>query len=439
VAVERCKDVVLDSLGCQIACSQLPLGRKVIDFARRQNGPPDATVFGTRLRTSAEHAALVNGTLAHGDEIDDTIAPFGHAGAVVVPTALAVGEREKCSGKDVIAAIAVGYDVAQRLARAGFSSDVLAPRNFQQGSTAGSLAAAAIAGRLLDLDQEQMQAALGLAGEQACGLQAMRGESNHENKSVHYGVGARNGVVAAYLAQSGYGGVSDILDPPRSLFEAFVGEQARPEETTADLGDRFSIVEVAFKRYACGRPMHTALEVLFGLMAEHQLTAGDLEAIEVRLPTMKHRLLSASNTLNINIEYVIAVAALDGEVTWGQYTEARQADPVLQDLRSRTSAAPDPALDLEDIAHGAFPAAVTLHTRDGRVLEGQMTFPLGHPRNPMPSGELEEKFVYWAGRAISTAGAKDTAAVIARMDELTDVNAIGESIRAAVGDGSVSR
>ena len=102
-------------------------------------------MLGTEFKTSVEHAALVNGILGHGDEIDEVLELFGHTSAVLVPAVLAVAEREHCSGEDLIVALVAGYDVASRLAIAGFSLDTLGPRNFQQASTAGSVASAAAA------------------------------------------------------------------------------------------------------------------------------------------------------------------------------------------------------------------------------------------------------------------------------------------------------
>src|SRR5262245_27081916 len=194
--VAMAKDVFLDAIGGQLACSTLPHCRMAIEYARQQAGPSDATVLGTEFRTSVEHAALVNGILGHGDEIDEVLELFGHTSAVLVPAVLAAAEREHSSGEDLIVALVAAYDVASRLAIAGFSLDTLGPRNFQQASTAGSVASAAAAGKLLRLDQTAMRAAFGLAAEQACGLQAMRTEDGHMNKSLHMGVGSRNGVAS---------------------------------------------------------------------------------------------------------------------------------------------------------------------------------------------------------------------------------------------------
>jgi 2-methylcitrate dehydratase PrpD len=425
--VDKAKDVILDALACQLACSLLPLGRMAIDFARAHTGRPDATIIGTDLKTTVEHAALVNGILGHGDEIDEVLELFGHTSAVLVPTVLAVGEREATPGKDVIVALVAGYDIAGRLARAGFSLDELAPRNFQQASSAGSLAAAAAAGKLLGLDQQQMQVALGLAAEQACGLQTMRLESGHMNKSFHMGVGSRNGVTAAYLAQAGYGGVFNVLEPPYSIFEAFVPDAAKPQELIRQLGQRFEILVTAIKFYAAGHPMHCAIAALLTIMDRQSLQVDEIAHINVRMETLIHKMLSRSPTLNVNIEYVVAVAALDRRVTWEQYTEQRRADPVLRDLLSRVTS--EASAELDDVKRantGARPAEVTVRTDDGRTFTERVLFPPGHPRNPLSAEELEDKFMYWSTQVISHGQAKQLLSTVRELESVEDVNDLRE-------------
>lgn len=428
--VHKAKAIVLDALGCQLACTTLPHGKIAIEYARQHAGPAESTVLGTDFKTSAEHAALVNGIQGHGDEIDESLLGFGHASAVLVPAVLAVGEREHATGRQVITALVAGYDVAARLARAGFSLDVLAPRNWQQGSTAGSMAAAVAAGRLLDLTEDELRAALAIGAEQACGLQAMRTETGHMHKSLHMGVGSRNGVASAYLAQVGYGGVPSVLDSPYSVFEAFIPDGARPEEMTDGLGERFDILASRFKRYSAGSPTHSAIATVLSILRDEQLMAGDIERIHVTLPTLEQGLLSESLTLNINFEYIIAVAALDGQVSWEQYTPERQRDPALLDLWARVTSAGDPELDEIKRANlGARPAGVTLTTRDGREFSGRMVFPPGHPRNPLSDEELAEKFRYWSTRVLSEARSNALSELVTRLEQVDDVNEVGDLLR----------
>lgn len=390
-------------------------------------GPPHATVVGTDFKTGVEQAALANGIFAHGDEIDEP----RHRAAVLLPALLAAGERERVDGKTLITALVAGYDVATRLAKAGLNLDGLAPRNFQEGSVPGSVAAAAAVGRLLGMSPVEIQAAIGLGAEQACGLQSMRLESGHMNKSLHMGIGARNGLTAAYLARTGYGsGVLTVLEPPYSIFEAFVPDAWDGSQVTHELGTRFDILETGFKKYSAGRPIHAAIASLIEIVERERLEPDDMSSVVVRLPTVEHGLLSRSRTLNINIEYVIAVAAIDRMVTWDQYTDERRADPTLQALWRRVTSEADPELDaIKYSGIGARPAAIDVTTEDGRSFSQTMLFPPGHPENPMTAEELADKFSFWSQRVLTPERSEELRMKVDRLERLADVSVLGDALR----------
>jgi 2-methylcitrate dehydratase PrpD len=251
------------------------------------------------------------------------------------------------------------------------------------------------------------------------------------NKSLHMGVGARNGLTAAYLAQMGYGsGVLTILEPPYSIFQAFIPDAAKPEQMTKELGERWDILDTGFKKYSAGRPIHAAIASVIKVVDENQLKAHDIERIVVKLPTLEHGLLSGSKTLNVNIEYIVAVAAMDEEVAWEQFDDAHQKDPVLQALWKRVTSVGDPELDaIKESGIGARPAGIELSTYDGRHFSERMLFPPGHPDNPLTSDELEGKFRYWSTRVISESQADRLLDKINHLDELSDINEIGDLLR----------
>jgi len=193
---------------------------------------------------------------------------------------------------------------------------------------------------------------------------------------------------------------------------------------------RFEIMADTFKRYASGRPTHTAIATMHDIMAAQGLTAADLSSIEVRIPTLERRLLSRSLTRNIDFEYNIAVAAMDGQIAWEQYTQERQSDPVLIDLCSRVTTVGDPEFDAIKRANvGANPSQVVLRTWDGRAFAGRMIFPPGHPNNPLNPGELHAKFAHWAGPVIGAEQADRLAALIGDLDQVEDVRAVGDLLQ----------
>jgi 2-methylcitrate dehydratase len=169
---------------------------------------------------------------------------------------------------------------------------------------------------------------------------------------------------------------------------------------------------------------------MLSLMSDDGLTPDDLESIHVLMPTLEHDLLSESLTLNINFEYIIAVAALDGRVTWDQYTEERQADPALQALWRRVTAAGSGEIDaLKDANVGARPAEVILTTFDGRTFNRRMLYPPGHPRNPLSAEELREKYTYWSTLVLSEEQSERLRETIEGLEGLDDVNRLGDLLR----------
>jgi 2-methylcitrate dehydratase PrpD len=219
--VMKTKQHILDTLGAVVSGSQLELGRIMVEFVRQQGGKPEATVVASNFKTSCINAAMANGTMGHGDETDDShYSSITHPGCVVIPAALAAGERSAVNGKRFIEAVGLGYDLVCRM------SKTLGPERVRSGhrnplNICGCYGAAVAAGKVLGLGKEQMTSALSLAGSQASGLLTWRTEKEHMLKSFEMGIAARNGVTAALLAQQGYRTPIDVFENRHSLLQAF--------------------------------------------------------------------------------------------------------------------------------------------------------------------------------------------------------------------------
>jgi 2-methylcitrate dehydratase PrpD len=209
--VQQAKKIILDALACQLACSQLENGRLILQFGGTLGGKPEASVFGGDYRTSAVNAALVNGTLGHGDEIDESLEDIGHVSAVVVPVAFACGEKE-ARRVGMITAVIAGYDVAGRLANAGMVTSRLT-----RGLGTAMLSVfpgTAAACSILRLNPRQTSIAFGLAASQAGGFYDLSSEAKHGAKSAMHGFVARDSVTSALLAQCGYDGPGPVRRSP---------------------------------------------------------------------------------------------------------------------------------------------------------------------------------------------------------------------------------
>jgi len=235
------KHRILDTLAAMVSGAHLKPGEMAIRYARSQGGVAEATVLTTDIRTSAVNAALVNGMLAHADETDD-FEPVtkAHPGSAVVPAALAMAEREGRSGNELLSAVALGYDLCCRFLLALGPDLVRGSHRSAEGtsSTMGSVGAAASLARL---DEKGMRYALSYAAQQVSGVWSWVRDAEHVEKAFDFsGMGARNGVTAAIMAQMGFTGVWDVLDGEHNALAA-LSIEPKPEEMVAGLGSRTSL------------------------------------------------------------------------------------------------------------------------------------------------------------------------------------------------------
>src|SRR4051812_3485968 len=216
------KHRILDTLGAIVSGSRLKPGEMAIKYVRAQGGTPEASVLTTGIRTSAVNAALANAMFGHADETDDFEPETkAHPGCSVVPAALAMGEREGRSGTEVLRAVALGYDLCCRFLLALGPDHVRATHRSAEGvsSTFGAVAAAASLARL---DEPMMRYAVSYAAQQVSGVWSWERDTEHVEKAFDFaGMGARNGVTAAVMVQSGFTGVPDVLDGEHNVLQAF--------------------------------------------------------------------------------------------------------------------------------------------------------------------------------------------------------------------------
>src|SRR5437867_144906 len=258
--LQAAKHRVLDTIAAIISGAQLKPGEMAIRYVRSQGGPAEASVPTTNIRTSAIHAALATGMFAHADETDD-FEPVtkAHPGCVAVPAALAMAEREDRSGKELLRAVTLGYDLCCRLLMALGPDHVRATHRSAEGvsSTFGAVGAAASLARL---DEKQMRYALSYAAQQVSGIWSWERDTEHVEKAFDFsGMGSRNGVTAVMMAQAGFTGVPDVLDGEHNALEA-LSREPRPEEMVAGLGSRLFLSETAIKVFALGSPIQAPLD-----------------------------------------------------------------------------------------------------------------------------------------------------------------------------------
>jgi len=388
--------VLLDALGCALAGSITPELTAIRRSVRELNdGGGTSAVWGTAEKASPAYAALANGAAVHVREIDD----FGgcaHSGSVVIPAALGVAERVGASGKQLLASIVAGYDIAHRVMDGGGGYLAFKKRGWHSTSTCGGFGAAAAAGYLLNLDAERLQWALGYAGSNAGGTWAFIPDGAM-NKRLHPGFAAQTGVVSAYLARNGATAPTTILEEEwGGYYTTYVPGLATPEKSVAGLGSDYRIRLVGFKPYAACRGIHSSIEVMLRLRETHGVKAKDIDHIVVRGSQTHKRQLGRQDvrtTLDaqMSLPYSVAVAAVSGRASLDEFTQAALERPDVLVMAGRV----DVTLD-NSVADGAEPW-IDVHLVDGSVLTDRIPVARGDHANPLSEEELLEKFRVSAG------------------------------------------
>lgn len=409
--VERTMDLVVDHLGVALHGLDLPWSRIIAEFGTEEGGRPDATVYG-RGRLPARTAALINATMAHGIELDDTHdQSCSHPGAVVIPAALAVAEMTGASGRDLIAAIVAGYE-AQTRAGAALTGDLMS-RGFHPTALSGVFGAATAAGRLLGLTSAQMQSAWGLGVSMASGvMQFTQDPLGTMVKRLHAGIPAHNGVLAAMLAARGFQGPRGALDGRAGFVHVF---SPRPEDwrLTQDLGTEFAVDRISIKFYACCRMFHALVDAIRSSREEAGWGADDVEEMTASGPRimseghMEYRPRSVMSA-QYSLPYAVTAALMLDPRDPRSFNADTMARADVLAVADRVAAKVSP--ELEAYFPAKYPGGFSARLRDGRTIEKTLLDSFGTPERPVDRAGITSKFraltdgIVPAGRADAILG-----------------------------------
>jgi len=389
--VKQAEMMLLDTLGAMLRASsrKYPAGDILMNFVKQMGGEEQATIVGRGQRTNLVNAALVNGTFGYYCDIESHHAEaVAHVAAVIVPTALAVAEANKLSGKELIKSLVVGYDVETRVSNA-LDPSALYARGFHPSAVAGCFGAAATAGSLLELDVESQVRAFGLAGCQASGLLAWVTDFTENSRPFQIGVAARNGITSVLLAQAGYGAPPDIFEGKNGVFGAFT-DAPKPERLLEDLGKRYTIMEAAFKLYSCCAFIHPGADALISIIKKNNIRHEEIEEIELRFPEPGASIIDNNQLKSHNAQYILPILAIQGEVNIEDILQERRDDKEIARLSARTKLIYDE--ELAPLFPAKYTSIVTVKTKNGRSFTERVDYAKGTPENPVSYEEIEDKF-----------------------------------------------
>jgi 2-methylcitrate dehydratase PrpD len=414
----------LDTVGVTLAGVSEPASRIVREIVAAEE-PGACAILGTPLRASVSGAAFANGTAAHALDFDDMcFVSLAHPSAPLVSAALAAAEIAGAPGRAALDAYVAGFEIEARLGR------VMNPRHYERGwhctSTLGTIGAAAAVGRLLGLDRTAVAHALAIAASEASGLKENFGSMV---KPLHAGLAARNGVLAARLAQAGMTASRQAFEGPQGFLRAFDSAGDALAEAIADLGARWEILEtgITVKLYPSCAGTHPTIDTVLDLRREHGFTGADVERIDVDVDSIAPTILMyprprSGLEAKFSMPFCAAAAALYGRIGIDTFEDAVVANPDLDALIPRVTMRVDPSFDGR--APALTQARVRVVLRGGRVLERDARGARGYPERPATSDDLAAKFLACATRAVPEAAAQRALERLRGIERLADVRTL---------------
>ena len=417
-AYAQAKKSILDYLGTTLLGSTGPLGAIVIDYTREQGGSLQARVIGTDIVTTSVNAAFANGAMGHADDFDDLGGVGAHPAVVLTPPVLALGEELGRSGRDILEAWAIGYEVGTRL-----SSNLHPDRDWHPTAIFGTMAAAVASSKLLGLDVYQTRMALGIAGSEAAGLRRNFGTMT---KPFHPGNASRSGVVAAQLAARGFTSDPDIIEGRQGYADNFGGPHCDLPGVTQMLGHVFYLSSqgTRIKPWPCCGNIHQQLTGLLELVEREELQPGDVTLVEEISPRVPYSGAVWRDQVHEGLEgkfcmeYVLAAAILDRKVDTSTFTDDRALQLDIREFMGKIRRLQDGESARRDsrigIQQGS--ARIRVHMKDGLVHEVQLS-----AAHHLTGEAVVEKFHANAEKVLSHSQISETVQMSQNLEQLGNV------------------
>ena len=420
------KNMILRVLGTTIAGSSAEGCAEMVELYKGMGGREDATILIHGGKIPAQNAAFVNSVMARALDFCDAMAPGVHIGSAAVPAALAAAELAGgCTGRDFLTALTIGTEISSRLNLSESAYD-----GFDPTGVCSVFAATAVAGKILGLDHPQTWNALGLAFNR-CGGSFQANIDGSLAIRIIQGWVAQSGVTCALLARAGITGPENFLEGVYGYFHLFGRDAIDPGGVVGELGDRFELQNLVFKKYpSCGLTQGCT-EAALGLITEEGIGPEEVDHIEITVPPYAHKLVGHQFRLGENprvnaqfsIQYCVASALLRGEVEFRHFEESSVRDQEVMAFLKKISVTPDPELDKR--GHTALDMRV--FTTQGTQYLKQVEIAPGFPGNPLSQAEHHQHFRACLGVApkiLTTKKAERILSFVIGMEELEDIRDI---------------
>jgi 2-methylcitrate dehydratase PrpD len=429
-ALATAKLGIFDIVGCIIGGAATPTARTVRELALEQADGKGVSVLGTRERLPPALAALANGVAGHVLDYDDMNSTMiAHPSVVLGPAIFALAEARGKSGREIIDAYVVGFEVNGHFGR------TMIPHHYDAGwhstSSLGIFGATAAAARLLDLDAKGALNALAIAASNSAGL---RGNFGSQTKALHAGQSAEGAVRAALLSSRGFTGNAEVFDAPGGYFATY-GKNDKPRAAPAEGALEIESSGIGIKPYACCGAGVSVIDAALDLREKFGLSGEKIADVAVVLSPMATSIMpfhEAHDGLQAkySLAYCASVALLDGKGGLAQFEDERAARPDVRDLVKRTRITADPRMVS---GAGKFGIHMNVTLADGREFSTELETPRGHPTRPLEAERQLDKFLECASPVLGERRARDAARQLEALETQNDIAALLELLRPEEG------
>jgi 2-methylcitrate dehydratase PrpD len=433
--VQKVKQYVLDVVGCTVAASSEPQGKILAEVLQGQGGNGNSSVFASGLKTSAMHAAMLNGTLGHTFDFDDDHREGTmHPSVAVFPAVFAMGEDRHISGKNFLRAFILGLEVMIRL------GESLLGKAYYQGfhltGVCGVFGAAAGCAALMGLDPLRTKYTLGIAGSFSAGTLECIGEGAWQ-KPLQAGFPAMGGVLAALLGEKNFLGAGTVLDGTSGLIKAWsYKDQFDYGRITETLGKKWEMMDTSIKVHACCRFSGASADCALDLYRQG-VRAKDVKKITAKVcdwsikalcyPEGRKRKPQTNVDAQFSLPWAIAVAICKNRTGVDQFRMEALNDPEVLALAAKVRWELDPAA--EAVYPRAYPATVIAELNDGRIFSSHVDFPKGDPENPATKEESLAKFHLVVEKFLDEGKREKIVQTVSRLEEISDIRELGDLVR----------
>lgn len=397
--IDRVRYFFLDFIGVACRGSQVDSSRSMYRFIQEMgNGNRGGVIIGTKKRAPFVYAALANGTSSHAIEMDDVNNEASlHPGVVVFPTALATSELAGASGKDLIEAVVLGYEVMIRLGKA-IGPENSYQRGFHPTGTCGIFGASVTASKLMGLKKDEMLSAMGIAGSQSAGSMEYLAQGTW-TKRFHPGWAAHSGMIAAQLARKGFRGPTTIIEGRDGFLHAY-SNGADGSKVLEGIGSGFEILRTSVKPHGCCRYMQPPIDAILKIMKENDLRQERVEKVKVGILRAGAHLIAEPSEEKYRPQSIVdaqfsmpfgaAVAVLYRKAGLEEFHLSKIRSEEVKRMMKQVECFVDP--DLEKTFPKQWCATAEIFTKDEQRYFAKVEYCKGDPENPLSWDELIEKF-----------------------------------------------